>query len=83
MTDFGGRVGLRDMASPLAREIEVPELADVGDEQGTVAVEDVEDLEPELSLLVPEVWYTVDAVYLEPKLGAPVLLRSQGDAKWG
>ena len=56
---------------------------DVPDEQGTVVIEDVEDLEPELSLLVPEVWDTVDAVDLEPKLGAPVLLRSQGDAKWG
>ena len=81
--DFGGHVGLGDMAAFLPGEIEVTELVDVEDEQGTVVVEDVEDLETEPSLVVPKVWDTVEAVYLEPKLGAPVLLRSQGDAKWG
>ena len=51
MRNFGGGVGRGDMAAGIVGE--VAELVDVGDEQGAVAVEDIQDLEPEPGLQIP------------------------------
>lgn len=82
--DFGGRVGRGDMAALGAGPtVEVLELVGVGDEQGAVVDEDVEDPQPVVGLVVPEVGDVVLAVDLEPHLGAPVLLRARDDPKRG
>lgn len=72
--EFGGGVGRGDMAPFFTGTVEVPELVDVGDEQGEVAIEDVEDLEPVLAAVVPEVRDLICAVDLEPHLQAANVL---------
>lgn len=49
-TELGGGVGPRDMA--VTGAVEVVHLLDIGDKQGAVAVEDVDDLELELPVLL-------------------------------
>jgi hypothetical protein len=49
-TELGGGVGPRDMAA--TGVVEVVGLSDIGDKQGAVAVEDVDDLELELPVLL-------------------------------
>ena len=70
LPDLGRGVGCHDMASLGAGVPEVVELVDVGDEQGAVAVEDVEHLEPVLPPVVAEVWGVVAAVNLEAQPAA-------------
>ena len=71
VAELGGAVVLRGVAGLFERRrsrgVEIFELVDVGDEQGGVAVEDVEDLEPVVAFVGPEVGGVVGAVDLEPE----------------